>query len=330
MTVGPRSPVLDGLRARLLSLAIAAASRLPERPLDALAGAAGELWYRAAPSRAALGRRNLKRAVTYLAEHGLGGPRIAAAARDDRALERILRATFREAARYYLEIARLPGRGRTDVLERLHIETTDTVDRAFGEDAPAIFVGMHYGAVEYPALFAAVRGGRTIRAPMETLTDPALQAWMRRTRGSVGVEIVPLRDARRALLAALGEGRPIGVVGDRNVAGGTMDVPFFGVPAPLPMAPAFLAVESERPIYVAAVRRLGNGHYAGRLIGIDVPAAGSRRERVTATMHAIAAAMEQLLATAPEQWWGLLAPIWPDLDPRAAVGTGTLEARPAA
>jgi hypothetical protein len=29
---------------------------------------------------------------------------------------------------------------------------------------------------------------------------------------------------------------------------------------------------------------------------------------------AIAAAMESILADAPEQWWGAFHPIWPDLD----------------
>ena len=40
--------------------------------------------------------------------------------------------------------------------------------------------------------------------------------------------------------------------------------------------------------------------------------------------------MERAIAVAPEQWWSLLAPIWPDLDPRAATGTGRLETEVAA
>jgi hypothetical protein len=47
-------------------------------------------------------------------------------------------------------------------------------------------------------------------------------------------------------------------------------------------------------------------------------------------MANLAKAMEAAIAVAPEQWWSLLAPIWPDLDPRAATGTGHLEAETAA
>ena len=46
---------------------------------------------------------------------------------------------------------------------------------------------------------------------------------------------------------------------------------------------------------------------------IETPAEGTRRDRVTATMTAMAAAFERSIATAPEQWWAIFFPIWPDL-----------------
>ena len=47
---------------------------------------------------------------------------------------------------------------------------------------------------------------------------------------------------------------------------------------------------------------------------VPVPADGTRRERVTAAMTALAAAFERTIATAPEQWWAVFFPIWPDLE----------------
>jgi len=320
-----RATLVQRVRARVLRAAARIIVALPERPVDALAGSAGELWYRLAPDRASLARRNLPRVVRALPERDLGGRRVAVAAHDGAALERLLRATFRETARYYLDMVRLPSRKPEELDQRLRIETPDVVDRAFGPDAPAVLVALHFGAVEYPALLAVARSGGRIVAPMETLDDPAIQDWLEATRGSVGVDIVPLRDARRALLGALAEGRTVGLVADRNVAGGTVDVPFFGTPAPMPLGPALLAVESGRPIYIAGVRRLGRGRYAGRLTQVEVAVEGKRRDRITETAARVARVMEETVAVAPEQWWSLLAPIWPDLDARAATGTGHLE-----
>jgi KDO2-lipid IV(A) lauroyltransferase len=109
------------------------------------------------------------------------------------------------------------------------------------------------------------------------------------------------------------------------VAGGAVEVPFFGAPALLPPGPAFLAVETGRPIYVAAVRRAGNGRYLGRLERVETAPGTDRRARIAATTASIAQAMERAIAVAPEQWWSILAPVWPDLDARAIAGTGHLE-----
>lgn len=321
----PRGTLGQRLRVRAIAGGARLLAALPEAPVDALADSLGEAWYRVDPKRAELGRRNLERVVAYLAAHDLGDRRVAAAAADPAALERLLRATFHHAARYYLDLARLPSQDRAGVDRRLVVETPDVVDRAFGPDSPAILVAMHFGAIEYPALFAVARSGSTIVTPMETLSDPELQAWMRRTRGTVGVRIVGLREARHALFRALEAGQMVGLVADRHVAGGALEVPFFGAPAPMPLGPALLAVETGRPLYLGAVRRVGGGRYAGRLYPIATATEGNRRRRLTDTTATIAATMERAIAAAPEQWWSLLAPIWPDLDPRAAAGSGRLE-----
>jgi lauroyl/myristoyl acyltransferase len=75
-----------------------------------------------------------------------------------------------------------------------------------------------------------------------------------------------------------------------------------------------LAVESGAPLYVVGVRRTGRTRYRGGLEAVPVPADGTPRERVTATMTALAAAFERTVATAPEQWWAVFFPIWPDLE----------------
>jgi lauroyl/myristoyl acyltransferase len=324
-----RGTLAQRLRARALTVVTRLLIAIPEGPVDALGEAAGDLWYRAAPGRAERARRNYRRVAAHLVSRDLGSPLLRAAAADPAALERLVRLAFRHAVRYYLDMARLPGRSLSELDRRLVVETPGTVEAAFGRPGPMVFAAMHFGAVEFPALYAVARRNERVTAPMETLDDPALQAWIAETRSSVGVDLVTLRDARRALTAALDEGRAVGMVVDRHVAGGTVEVPFFGSPAPLPMGPALLAMERHLPIWLAAVRRGPGGRYFGRLYRVDLPAEGTRRARMTAGMTALAAGMEEAIAVAPEQWWSIFFPIWPDLDPEATIGTGHLEAEPA-
>jgi KDO2-lipid IV(A) lauroyltransferase len=307
-----RGTAVQRLRVAALDLVSRVACRLPERPLLGLADLVGGLWYRLAPERAAQARCNLDRVVRELARRGVGDPAVRAAVDDPRALERLVRAAFRHNARYYLEVLRVPALSPAIFEHRVVVETPDTVEAAF-DGGPIIFVSAHLGPIELPGLYLANRYGRTFVAPMEAVDDPALQGWFERTRGSLGVRIVGLREARRALMAELKAGGHVGIVADRDIAGGGIETNLFGAPAPLPIGPALLAIESGASIFAVGVRRLADGRIAGRLLPVAVAADGTRRERIAATLRAEAAAFEELIALAPEQWSAIFFPIWPDL-----------------
>ena len=193
------------------------------------------------------------------------------------------------------------------------METPEVVAAAFSAGEPVIFVGLHFGDLELPSRMLAAHVGQAV-APMETIGDPALQAYFERTRGANGVRIVGLREARRELLGALRDGVSVGLVGDRDLTGGGVRVTLFGAPATLPLGPALLSIESGAPMYVVGVRRAGRGRYRGRLEAIPMPPEGPRRERVMTATASVAAAFERIIADAPEQWWAVFFPIWPDLE----------------
>lgn len=286
---------------------------LPEGPLVAGAEALGELWYRTAPHKAAQARANLGRVCEGLAEQGRGSSLVRRAAADPEALERIVRRTFGHAARYYLEVARVGSRDAAHTLARIDVETPDEVTQALRSGRPVILTGMHYGAIEVPVLVVADMVGHRVTAPMEIVADPALARWFIESRQRSGVNLVPMADARHALLAAIRRGESVGMVSDRDLLHNGIPVPFFGHPAPLPPGAALLAVETGLPIYVASARRAPGLRYRGKLIEIPVSSQGRLRERVTATLSEMARAFETLLADGPEQWFGAFHPIWPDL-----------------
>jgi len=294
------------------------AAHLPEPPLVAAADAAGELWYRTAPSKRLQARANLQRVCEGLAASGRGPARARRAATDPDALERIVRASFRHAARYYLEVLRTGAYDVESALARIDVETPDEVRDALQSGRPVIIVGMHFGAIELPTTVMSSYVGHSVTAPMETVADPGLAHWFRSSRSRVGINIVPIRDARRALLGAIQRGESVGLVADRDLTHNGIPVPFFGHPTPIAAGPALLALETGVPIYATSARRLKGGRYAAKLILVPAPVDGTRRERVTAYTAAIAESFESILADAPEQWWGGFHPIWPDL----AVETG--------
>jgi phosphatidylinositol dimannoside acyltransferase len=304
-------------RGRLLIAATRLLAALPEAPVDAAADSLGEVWYRFAPARAAQARANLRRVCEGLAATGRGTAKVRRAATDDRELEHLVRACFRHTVRYYVEVARASRYTVDDAFTRMALETPDAVREAFQSGRQVIIAGMHYGAIELPVIFISASVGHKVMAPMETLPDPAMAAWFTETRSRVGVKIVPLANARRAMLQALRSGESVGMVNDRDLLGGGLPVPFFGHPAPIPPGCALLSLETGVPIFAAACRRIRGGSYVGHVVEVRQPGDGPKRQRLTELTASIAVAFEELLADAPEQWWGAAHPIWPDLVPGA-------------
>jgi lauroyl/myristoyl acyltransferase len=301
------------IRGRLLVGATRLIAALPEAPLVAGADSVGELWYRVAPRRAEQTRNNLRRVCEGLTATERGSTRARRAATDPVELERLVRACFRHTVRYYLEVARAGRYTIDEALSRMSFQTPDEVREAFQSGRQVIVAGMHYGAIELPVVFISSSVGQRVTAPMETLPDPAVARWFESTRSRVGVNIVPIANARRALLDALKRGESVGMVNDRDLVGGGILVPFFGAPAPIPPGCALLSIETGVPIYAAACRRVRGGRYVAHVVAVRPAGDGPKRQRLTELTANIAQAFETILADAPEQWWGAAHPIWPDL-----------------
>jgi phosphatidylinositol dimannoside acyltransferase len=315
--MGAAAPGRAGvLTVPLLRLAAAVLRRLPDRLLHRAAQAAGLVLYTVQPARRPLVRSNLARIAGDLAASGRADARVAAAAGDPRQLERMVRSAFGHYVRYYMEMLLTPGVQRSYFRDRVQVETPDELDRAFGSlERGLILVGIHMGAIEMPGTFVVQRAGVPVNAPMEVVADRRLQDYLERTRGASGVRLLPLAGAHRVLREALGRGEVVGLISDREVAGGSQPVRLFGAQTPLPAGAALLALETGAPLYVAAVRRTGYGDYSASILQVVVPAEGRLRERVGVVMERMADAFERLIAPAPDQWWTIFFPIWPEEAP---------------
>ncbi len=322
-----RGTPLQRARAALISGLATVLAHLPSALVGAGCDAVGELWYRLAPGRAAMARGNLSHVAGWLAAEGRGSARARAAASDPAALEWLVRAAFRHGVRTYAETLRGAATAR-DIRRHLVIDSPAAVDAAFAAGGAVIFVTLHFGSMMGVSTVFSDRSGVPITAPMETIDDPELQRILRRARESGGARTVDLRAARRELRAALARGEGVGLVADRDIAGGGVPVTLFGLPASLPIGPAYLAVESGAPIHAAATRRAAGGLFRGWLVTLPQPPAGlPHRARIMALLDAEARAFEELVAPAPEQWWTVFYPIWDAVGPRPRGARGAPAAR---
>ncbi|MEP7379757.1 MAG: lysophospholipid acyltransferase family protein [Chloroflexota bacterium] len=305
-----------GLRTRLFILGATALRHIPTGFSQRVAYLLGGVLYRVQSKRRRLVRANLERVVRWLAAHDMANPQTAAAARDPKAMDRLVRAAFGHYVRGYLESAILPVYGSATKLKHVQADDWAVAAQAFppGKSGPLIIVGLHFGAIEVPGLWATKTLGARITAPMETIGDSALQAYFERARAGTGMNVIPTAGAATELRAALGRNEMVALVADRPVGGVGSAVELFGAPARLPAGPAVLADETGAPAWLIVTRRVGWADYRSHMEQIVPRVTGdNRRDRLTAFLEAEARAFERAIADAPEQWWTIFFPIWSDI-----------------
>jgi KDO2-lipid IV(A) lauroyltransferase len=295
---------------------------IPEGLAWRLAGVLGRISYRASATRRDRARHNLRRILEWMTANGLGEERYRRAAADPAALERLVREAFHQHALYTIEMARAPLCNARWISERLVVETLDNLEELMTQRRAMILIGLHFGAIEMPAMMAVARVGPLV-TPMEFVSNARIQRYILSTRAVAGTRIVSIKDAPAELIAALRRDEPIGLVADRDISGGGVEVELFGATTRIPAGPALLAAESGAPVCMGAVRRIAPGRYRGRLLPLPMPDGASRRERSRAMLRNEARLFEQLIIDAPEQWLALFHPIWPDLEqPKMQDGRG--------
>lgn len=307
-------------RERLTLSALRAASRLacrlPERPLHQAFHALGAAHYLLQPGRRDLARRNLQRICDWLVAEGRATPRVARAAGDRRAMDRLVRDAFGHHARYYLELLRQGAVDAAYLDERIDYGDWDTATAGLDDIRSRrglMYLGLHYGPVELPARAAVIRTGVTMLVPMEVVADRGVQAWAVEQRLPAGVELVDPTSSGRRLVSHARDGGLIGIVCDRPIGGASRSTTLFGAAARLPAGPAMVALGTGVRCQMAVARRTGFGTYELDLHDLALPREGTRSVRVAATLAIEARAMEAIVAKAPEQWWTVLFPIWDDI-----------------
>ncbi len=317
-TPPPAPPLSAGQRIlfKLLIAGLWVARKLPDKPLYRVAYAIGAGLYLLLPDRRDLVRRNLQRVCEWLVTNEMASPRVAMAARDREALDRMVRAAFGHWVVTYAEAALAPSYSAEELRRRLRPVYPATSAETVAPRAPGevglIHLAMHFGSVDLSAMYGARVGSLPLTGPMEFVGAPFARAYFERVRNELDVTIVPLENAAQALVAALERGEAVGIVADRNIVGRGSAVELFGATTRLPIGPAMLAVQTGAPLYLQAIERIGPGDWIGHTVRLAPPAGAKRREATRAILELEARTFERIIARAPEQWNTLFFPIWED------------------
>jgi KDO2-lipid IV(A) lauroyltransferase len=226
-------------------------------------------------------------------------------------LRRAVARAFDSYARYWMEVFRLPEVTPDGLDAGMSYEGFEQVDAALAAGTGAICALCHLGGWDWGGAWLATQG-----YPMTVVVEPLEPAevfeWFAEFRRSLGMTIVPLGpDAGSTILKALRANQLVGLLCDRDIAGGGVEVEFFGERTTLPAGPATLALRTGAPLLPTAVYFDSHGRHRGVVRpAIDLTREGSLRDDVARITQTIAHELEILIRAAPEQWH-VFQPNWP-------------------
>jgi KDO2-lipid IV(A) lauroyltransferase len=236
-------------------------------------------------------------------------------------LEHAVDEVFRSYTQYWIESFRLPGTPARVLDAGLVTEGFEHVRAAYDAGNGVITAMPHLGAWEWAAFWLTACQDIDVTTVVEPVKPPELAEWFIELRERLGMEIVPLGpDSGPRVARALKSGRLLSLVCDRDIAGGGVEVEFFGERTTLPAGPATLALRTGAPLMAATCYFEGDGHRGVVRPPIDTTRQGKLRDDVARITQVLAHELEELIRLAPEQWH-LLQPNWPS--DHAVAGSST-------
>lgn len=217
------------------------------------------------------------------------------------------RRMFASYGRYWAESLWVRPRHFPGIYRRMRVDGRQHLTAAIEQGRGAVVFLPHLGNWEVAGLVARDIGV-TVVAVAEALGNRRITDWFTRQRAAFGIEIVLTGegDLRGRLRRALAEGKVVALLADRDLSGRGVPVDFFGEKTTLPAGPVSLALRAGAPLLpVGTYFQEGGGHHVR--IHPPLTLTGERKNEGVARM---AAALEELIEVAPEQWH-LFQPNWP-------------------
>jgi KDO2-lipid IV(A) lauroyltransferase len=151
--------------------------------------------------------------------------------------------------------------------------------------------GAYLGAVGFP--LAAV-----VKPP----SNPYVAEHTERSRRQLGIETIPLPEARAGVMAALRQGRVVALVADQGALRSATWAPFFGQPTRTPAGPGLFALRSGAPVLFGALVAQPDGSYHLDAEVIEEEVTGEAADATERIARKYRAALEALVRRVPEQY----------------------------
>jgi phosphatidylinositol dimannoside acyltransferase len=301
------SNVLSALKGRVTAASYATAwwlvCRVPESWGRWVFQQAGEIAWRRQGLGVQLLEANLRRVI---------GPEPSG-----KELRALSRAGMHSYARYWFEVFRLPVISAERLIAGMHCRDEQRLFDAIDSGRGVVLALPHMGNWDQAGAWIIARYVPKFTTVAERLRPESLARRFFAFREGLGFEVLPATGGvqRFGILAQrLRAGGLVCLPADRDIAGGGIEVGFFGEKAHMMGGAAALAVQTGAALMPVTLWFDGPDWGAHIHEEIPVPEGGTRREKIAEMTQQVARVFETGIAEHPEDWHMLQRVFSADLD----------------
>src|SRR6266568_8530775 len=211
-----------------------------------------------------------------------------------RRLRRTVIQMFQSNVRNYLDLFTLPFIPPEKILNLMDIEGIEHLEDALALGKGVILFSAHLGPFNYLAQWISIKGYHMI-IPVEHLKDERTLDLTLKLRNSKGVQFVPLGGSApmRTIIQALRNNQIVLITGDRVVQGESVEKPFFGAHARLPLGPVALSQRTGAPLVGAFGWHASRTFIDGEFVPLTLDLPEDERNNTDVLMDGLIARMER-------------------------------------
>ncbi len=217
---------------------------------------------------------------------------------------------FQSNTRNYLDLFTLPNLPSEKIIHTLEVEGIEYLDQALAQGKGVILFSAHLGPFNYLAQWIAIKGYPLI-IPVEHLKDKRMLDLTVKLRNSKGVQFLPLGGSApmRTIFKALRNNQIVLITADRAVEGESVEKPFFGEPARLPIGPVSLAHRTGAVLVGASGWHTSSTRITGKFVPLTLELNEIERNDTEIVMNALIKKLEEFIKPHAGQWV-VFSPIW--------------------
>ena len=220
----------------------------------------------------------------------------------DEEIAAIRRAMFRNFARCLVDFLRFSKIDQEYIQKNVVLEGMHHFDEALAQKKGVVALSAHIGNWELGAAVIALSGYPFSVVAFEH-KHKKLAAFFRAQRERMGIGVIPLKNAARPSIRALGENKMVALVGDIDFGGKMIKAEFFGRAVMLPQGPAALALATGAVIVPGFMLRNKDGSFTLKIEPpINFIPSGNKGEDLTQLMFKCKSVIEDYIRRYPQQW----------------------------